>query len=169
MKIRQVAAHEEKIEIPMAPMIDVVFQLLIFFLLTLKLIAPEGNFSINMPIGAPVQQNDKIALPDLKVRLVANPDGSLNRLQFGGRNLGNDETAFERLNNEILRYIGRPDNPLMKDVEVEIDADYNLNYRYTMRAVSACSGRIDPKSGQVVRYVKKVKFAAPRRPAKSGT
>jgi len=169
MKFRNITARDEKIEIPMAPMIDVVFQLLIFFILTLKIIEPEGDFKINMPIGAPVQQNQDIAPPELRVRLVAAADGSLSQLQFAGRNLGNDETAFQRLNNEILRYIGRPDNPLMKDVEVEIDADYNLNYRYTMRAVSACSGRVDRKSGQIVRYVKKIKFAAPRRPEKSGT
>ncbi len=35
----------------MTPMIDVVFQLLIFFMLTLKIIAPEGDFNINMPLG----------------------------------------------------------------------------------------------------------------------
>ena len=39
----------EKIEPQMAPMIDVVFLLLIFFMLTLKIISPEGDFNINMP------------------------------------------------------------------------------------------------------------------------
>ena len=38
-----------KVEIPMAPMIDIVFQLLIFFMLNLKIVAPEGNFNINLP------------------------------------------------------------------------------------------------------------------------
>jgi len=39
-----------KVDIPMAPMIDIVFQLLIFFMLNLKIVAPEGNFNVNMPI-----------------------------------------------------------------------------------------------------------------------
>ena len=37
----------------LTPLIDVVFLLLIFFLLTLKIIEPEGEFNINMPIGTP--------------------------------------------------------------------------------------------------------------------
>ena len=35
-----------KVDIPMAPMIDIVFQLLIFFMLNLKIVAPEGNFNV---------------------------------------------------------------------------------------------------------------------------
>ena len=50
MKLRH-KGEAEKIETQMAPMIDVVFQLLIFFMLTLKILAPEGDFNINMPIG----------------------------------------------------------------------------------------------------------------------
>ena len=38
----------------MTPMIDCVFQLMIFFMLTLKFVQAEGNFDINMPArGAP--------------------------------------------------------------------------------------------------------------------
>lgn len=163
MKIRGKHGNE-KIEAQMAPMIDVVFQLLIFFMLTLKIIEPEGDFNINMPIAAPSQQqNDEINLPDIKVRLEANEEGLLNALKLGGRSLGNGENAFILLNAEILKIIGRPGNPLTKDIEVEIDADYNLNYEYVIRAVSACTGRFDPNSKQVIRYVEKIKFAPPRR------
>ena len=45
----------EKIEPQMAPMIDVVFLLLIFFMCTLKIISPEGDFNINMPAVAQAQ------------------------------------------------------------------------------------------------------------------
>ena len=38
-------------EMDITPMIDIVFLLLIFFMLTLKILAPEGDFNINMPIG----------------------------------------------------------------------------------------------------------------------
>ena len=157
--------EQEKIEAQMAPMIDVVFQLLIFFMLTLKIVEPEGDFNINMPIGAPAPSNEPVInMPDLKVRLVATEDGHLSQLAFGGNNLGNDDRSFERLNNEILKAIGRPGNPLMKDVEVEIDADYGLHYRYVVKAVSACTGRLDPRSGNIIRYIEKIKFAPPRVP-----
>jgi biopolymer transport protein ExbD len=165
MKIRN-RVKQEKIEAQMAPMIDVVFQLLIFFMLTLKIVEPEGDFNINMPLsqGAPTETTD-INLPDIKVKLQADPEtGRLAMMMFGSTKLGNDDAAFARLNSEILRVIGRPGNPLTKDIEVEIDADYNLHYGYVIKAVSACTGRLDPKSEKIVRYIEKIKFAKPKPP-----
>ena len=92
-----------------------------------------------MPIGAPTDAN-KI-LPDIKVHLVAGPGGGLESVMLGRRNLGNDSQAFKRLNNEILKIIGKPGNPLTKEMEVEIKADYLLHYEYTVQAISACTGR----------------------------
>jgi biopolymer transport protein ExbD len=161
MKVRGAGKLPAKVDMQMAPMIDVVFQLLIFFMLTMKIITPEGDFNINMPIGAPAEQDNlDINLPEIKVHLVAGPDGRLERLMLGQRDLGNDDQAFERLNNQILRIIGKPGNPLTKDIEVEIKADYNLHYGYTIKAIGACTGRNDSK-GNLVRYIEKIKFAPP--------
>ncbi|MCH7688404.1 MAG: biopolymer transporter ExbD [Planctomycetes bacterium] len=162
MKIRGTGKIPDKVEMQMAPMIDVVFQLLIFFMLTFKIIAPEGDFNINMPIGTPTQEEQTI-LPDIKVHLVAGPGGSLERVMLGRRNLGSDVQAFRRLNNEILKIIGKPGNPLNKDIEVEIKADFSLHYNYTVQAIAACTGRLDSK-GQMIRYIEKIKFAPPQRP-----
>ena len=50
MKIRHTgSALPDKIELNMTPMIDVVFQLLSFFMFTLKIAQVEGNFNIKMP------------------------------------------------------------------------------------------------------------------------
>ena len=147
----------------MTPMIDCVFQLMIFFMLTLKFVQAEGTFDINMPAGAP-PQGDIDFNNDIKVRLIADPNGNLVSLQIGQRQLGNDDRAFARLNTEMLRVIGGvPGGPASKDTEVEIDADYNLHYAYVIKAITACTGRFDQRSQQVVRYVEKIKFAPPRR------
>lgn len=151
-----------KVDIPMAPMIDIVFQLLIFFMLNLKIIAPEGSFNVNMPIGAPTASPDAPQTPDIKVRLVADDAGNLAQLMLGDNRLGNDDRAFERLNSEILKLIGRPGAAMADDVQVEIDADFDLRYEYTIKAVSKCTGRLDSK-GNVIRYVEKIKFAPPKR------
>lgn len=153
----------DKVDIQMTPMIDCVFQLLIFFMLTLKIIEPEGDFSVNMPRSSsgPPQEN---IVPEIKVRLVANADGTLGQVRLGQQNLGSDERAFQALNSQILKIIGRPGNPLTKEMEVELNADYGLNWNYTMRAISACTGRLDPKSKRIVRYIEKIKFAPPRPP-----
>ncbi len=165
MKIRESRVAATKIEAQMAPMIDVVFQLLIFFMLTLKIIPVEGDFNINMPIGQQATESPDITPPPIKVRLIANEDGSLAGVQMNQRQLGNDSLAFDRLNAEIGNLVGRRDNPFADELEVEIDADYNLHYRFVISAVSACTGYVSPESGQVIRYVEKVKFAPPRRPA----
>jgi biopolymer transport protein ExbD len=166
MKIRGSNKKAEKIDINMTPMIDVVFQLLIFFMLQLRILAPEGDFDINMPIAAPsATKTDQPLLPDIKIRLVAAPSGDLTSVQLNRRDLGNGDEAFERLNGEILRILGNPADPANKDMEVEIDADYNLDYRYTVQAIAAVRGRLDRKTGTMVSYIEKIKFAPPRRPA----
>jgi biopolymer transport protein ExbD len=151
-----------KIDIPMAPMIDIVFQLLIFFMLNLKIVAPEGNFNVNMPIGQPSAASPDDPITDIKVKLRADAAGNLVQLLLGDNPLGNDERSFERLNSEILKLIPRPGAAMASKVEVEIDADYDLRYEYVIRAVSSCTGRLDSK-GNVIRYVEKIKFAPPKK------
>ncbi|MCA9074597.1 MAG: biopolymer transporter ExbD [Planctomycetaceae bacterium] len=162
MKLRH-KGDATKIEAQMAPMIDIVFQLLIFFMLTLKILAPEGDFNINMPIGQAQADDESDMQLDIKVRLLASPDGTLKQVALGTRQLGNDERVFDRLNSEIITIVGRP-GAGENEVEVEIDADYGLHYGNVIQAISACTGKIDPITKKPVRYVEKIKFAKPRPP-----
>ncbi|MEQ9406937.1 MAG: biopolymer transporter ExbD [Fuerstiella sp.] len=162
MKIRNRNSANEKIETQMAPMIDVVFQLLIFFMLTLKIIEPEGNFDINMPLGVPSQSTvDQPDLPPLKVRMIADPaSGELAELTFNGQSMGNGPNAFLRLNSEILKSVNAlraagPEN--LDKQEVEIDPDFGLQYKNIIAAISACSGKM--VDGKMVRYISRIKFA----------
>ncbi len=169
MRFRRKGEMLARPQLEMTPMIDVVFQLLIFFMLTLRIVEPEGDFRINMPIGAPNPADASVPqFAPLKVRMIAGESGLLAQLLLDGRQMGNGDAAFERLNQEILRAIGgQPGGALNQDIEVEIDADFDLRYEYTIRAVSACIGRIDRQTGQVIRYVEKVKFAPPRQRGKT--
>lgn len=146
----------------MTPMIDCVFQLMIFFMLTLKFVQAEGHFDVNLPLGREPGQSVSVD-QDLKVRLISDAQGNLASLQIGQRQLGNDDRAFVRLNAEILRAIGGiPGGPAAEDTVVEIDADKTLHYGHVIKAVSACSGRFDERSQQVVHYIEKIRFAPPR-------
>ena len=156
------AREPEKIEAQMAPMIDVVFQLLIFFMLTLKITKDEGDFGINMPIGQSSEVSEELPPTNIQVRLVANADGTLQSVRVEGFTYPNDETVWDRVNQKITGLAGQPTNGPNDDIEVTIDADYNLHYNNTIQAVSAATGRVI--NGQPVRYVNKVKFAPPRRP-----
>ena len=167
----------EKIEAQMAPMIDVVFQLLIFFMLTLKIVEPEGDFTVNMPIGASAPASDSPKPPVIKVRMKADPvTGEMYSMTIARKelfaNLGGSQEekaagAFQRLNSEILRVIGSPNNPLAEDQEVELDPDYELNSKYLINAIGACRGRVQRNpdgTAQMIDYIKNIKFAPPREP-----
>jgi biopolymer transport protein ExbD len=162
MKLRKHTVSS-KIPIDMTPMIDCVFQLIIFFMLTLKIKADEGDFQISMPLGQRAADPNEMPMPDIKVRLLANPDGTLAQLKLGNRSLGAGDRAYQLLNAEILKFIDRPGSPQSKELEVELDPDYNLHYQEVVRAMSACSGRVDPKTKDVIRYIEKIKFHRPRK------
>lgn len=162
-KLNKGSGLPSKVDIPMSPMIDIVFQLLIFFMLNLKIIAPEGNFNVNMPIGIAPPSDTADPIIDIKVKLQADDAGNLAQIFLGENPLGNDDRAFERLNSEILRSVPPPGAAMAQKVEVEIDADYDLRYEYVIKAVSKCTGRLDSK-GKVIRFVEKIKFAPPKKP-----
>jgi biopolymer transport protein ExbD len=155
----------EKVELQMTPMIDCTFLLLIFFMLTLKIVPDEGDFNVNMPLVGAAAPSDEVKLPPIKVRLLANPDGTLNNVIFGQTELGNDANAFKRLNTEVGILAGRSDQRFSDDLEFEIDPDYNLHHQNLISAVSACTGYMSPQTNTIVRYVEKIRFAQPRKPA----
>ena len=84
-----------KIDINMTPMIDVVFQLLTFFMLTLKTVIVEGDFNIKMPLGASAGAAEDIPLPPLTVRMEATPEGGLAGVRLGERGMVGPELLGE--------------------------------------------------------------------------
>lgn len=163
MKIRSRGSDGEKIETQMAPMIDVVFQLLIFFMLTLKIIEPEGDFSISMPLGqASTESSDEPQIEPLKIRLRASADGALAEVLVNGQTMGVGPEAFLRVNAKVYdEIVGLGDQA--DELEVEIDPDYGVPYSGIIATISACSGRIEDE--EVTRFVSKIKFAPIREEA----
>lgn len=163
MRVRH-AGHgtEEKVELQMTPMIDVVFQLLCFFIFSLKIAAPEGDFNIKMPLAAPSQgRPEPEQLPPIAVRLKADRSGQLTDIQFGQRSLGTD---FRGLRSQIRQVIGDDPGPgALETTEVELDCDYDLRYEYVIEAMTAVSGYIDPQTGLIRKIVEKIKLTPPHR------
>jgi hypothetical protein len=62
------------------------------------------------------------------------------------------------LQQEIRALVGDAAGPSASDQEVEIDADYDLKYRYVMNAITAITGYVDA-SGQQHKLVERVRFA----------
>ena len=144
---------------PLAPMIDVVFLLLIFFVMTFKIVELEGDFSVRMPLaGSDSMTMDPTDLP-LKLRLQADEDGKLTTMSLNEISLGTD---FDQLRANVVQLIGTTAPAEGEDgPEIEIDTDYNLRYEYVIRSITAVSGYKD--GNEVVKLIEKIKFAKPRR------
>jgi biopolymer transport protein ExbD len=165
MKFRKLRSMtgEAKVEIQMTPMLDMIFQLLVFFILTFKPVIDEGQFGVNisgmsmsgasaLPTMVPGMGDDSAAdsndiqfIPPLRVRLISNPEGKLatSGIILGDRPLQSmDYLLFEL--RTVVR--GSPD-----DFEVVLEADAKLRYDYILQAVNSIS-----HAG-----VKKINFGAP--------
>ncbi len=160
MRFRNTNVREDKIELQMTAMIDIVFQLLIFFIMTFKIVALEGDFNINMPLAAESEVAPPPLIPPIKVRMRANADGTLAMLSMGELPL----ESMQQLHNQILDIVGGLTGPDggASEVEVELDCDYGLDYENVIMAITAISGYI--KDGKPETLVDKIKFAPPRPP-----
>jgi biopolymer transport protein ExbD len=150
----------DKISIDMTPMIDVVFQLMSFFMCTLKIVSPEGDFDIRMPLGvAAAAAPDDQQVPPIRVKLTANPDGALAGIAMNGQPVAD----FEELRKRIVALVGTDTGPnsLAERTEVELDCDYGLKYVNVVRAITSVSGKV--QDGQIVELIKKIKFTPPKR------
>lgn len=148
----------DKIDINMTPMIDIVFQLLAFFIMTMKFLQPEGDFDVRMPLGAAAAAApDEEQIPPIRVRLTAGGAG------LGGISMnGTPVASFEELQERVIALVGLDSGPnsIADKTEVEFDCDFDLPYEYVVNAITAVSGTV--QDGQIIELVKKIKFAPPK-------
>ena len=158
MKFRHRDRQEDKLELSMTSMIDIVFLLLVFFVMTFKISAQEGDFSVKMPAKGDGAQADTTLLP-LKLRLRADANGNLQEIVL------NDSMSFgqdwERLRGYVVELVGDETGPSDDEgPEVEIDLDYDLHYVHVIEAITAVTGY---RSGNdIVRLIDRIKFAPQR-------
>ncbi len=156
MKFTKHSRHDEII-LQMTPMIDIVFQLMVFFVFTFRIVLPEGDFNIRMPSAEKSTASTPSESPLLKVRLRANAEGQLAAVQLGDVSFAGD-APFYQLQTQIRGLIGDAAGPGPSDQEVEIDADFNLKYRYAMNAITAVTGYVDD-NGEQHKLVERVRFS----------
>jgi biopolymer transport protein ExbD len=162
MRIRHGQSTLDKIELQMTPMIDVVFQLQIFFLFSFKIVLPEGDFNIRMPSAAAARAQDISESIPTPLVMKADADGKLADMRLGGRSFGNSPDAFLRLHQQIRGMVNDAGGPgTADDLEIELDCDYDLNYEHVMKAITAITGYIE--NGQPHKLIERVKFTPPKK------
>jgi biopolymer transport protein ExbD len=160
--MRLAVSDPEEIKINMTAMIDIVFQLLVFFIMTFKVVTMEGDFNIRMPLATTENVEDmESELPELIiVKLRAGENGNINSIVVDDIETFADETMFLDLTNHIESRIageGDPENSLQTELEFHID--YGLKCQYTVQAIEAVSGRVVPgPERSVKKLIEKIKF-----------
>jgi biopolymer transport protein ExbD len=137
--------------------------LLTFFVMTFKVAEQDGDFNIKMPLAAPrAGMPDDKQLPPFKLRLKAGGSGGLAEIGLGNRTF----SKWGEVRTHIAEIIGSDRGPgsVQSTAEVEIDADYELEYREVMNAITAVSGEASPDGNTITKLVEKIKFAPPRQP-----
>jgi biopolymer transport protein ExbD len=158
MRIRN-AQRREYVVLQMTPMIDIVFQLLVFFVFTFKIVQPEGDFNIRMPteMGETVVSET----PVLAVRMRAGENRELTSVSLGDVQLDGDD-PFGQLQQRIRAIVDDSGGPGSVDQEVELHCDYNLRYKYVIDAMTAITGYLDPATGTQHKLIERVRFAPPQ-------
>lgn len=155
---RAAASSEVKVELQMTPMIDIVFQLLVFFIMTFKLVVQEGDFNVKMPAAAPSATAIVEELPPMKLKLTSNADGTLAGIRLNDQGFSD----FATLRRHVLGVLGSDQGPgsLRDKAELEIDADYRLHYEFVVAALTAVTGYLE--NDQPVKLIEKIRFTPPQ-------
>lgn len=162
--MRRTKKSGQEVKGDMTPMIDMVFQLLIFFILTLNIVDPEGDFYLRLPKPGSAQaaQNDMMTKP-LRITLVSNSEGDLTRV-FVGDKACKMKTSTDPEESDVRARIrqamGNAAGP-KEDFEIELGwggpGRDTLKYRYVLKMVGICTGEREP-DGTVKTLVEKIKF-----------
>lgn len=140
-------------------LIDVVFLLLVFFMLTLKIVEPEGELQASFDQSG----SEGIIPPSLPLHVVldSSANGTLTDVRLAGRSLGTGDAGIERLRSE-MRKLFPGNDPTKWDFEesVTLRADVNLQYQHIVAALSAVSGDVRQvgSQSQTVMYPIKIAF-----------
>jgi biopolymer transport protein ExbD len=151
------AASADRVDLQMTPLIDVVFQLLAFFLMSFRIAAPEGDFALKLPREVP-GEDGKLRFEVLRLHLAAEPNGDLRHVQLEANKPLSGPAAFGLVHREVVRLVNVSRAAGQEDPEVVIDADDDLRYEHVVAAVSAVAVETTA-AGETVPLIKRVRFA----------
>jgi biopolymer transport protein ExbD len=132
MRLRSRSTGGPRVEMNMTPMIDVVFQLLTFFLVSFKIVQSEGDLAVKMPAGyvdGPVDSSFDVPID---VRLKAGANGELAGIGVQSGELAN----MHALRDYVSAASAGTGGP-----KINLICDDGLHYAHVMAALTAVSGR----------------------------
>jgi len=154
MKIRNRDEDGMEIKLEMTPMIDIVFQLLVFFIMLFKIVHPEGDFNIRLPASSKPGPPPPNALPPMTLRMQADDAGKLARMSLATSDAdAGAGMSFEQLQTKLREIVNDSNR---KTAEISLDCSPGLKYQYVIKAIDAISGY--KENGERHELVRKIKF-----------
>lgn len=140
------------IELPITPMLDLAFQVLLFFILTYHPSQLEGQMELSLPDAAQAQAaNPKDARPDasmqgepelpseitvvVKTQLDGTHNGGISRISVQERSGTKDVPNLD----ELRKYLEQARKGLTNQDDIKIQADSALKYAAVMEVMDACN------------------------------
>lgn len=150
--------HSKKgVELNLAAMLDMAFQLLTFFILTFKPAPIEGHLSVNLPPPIPqTNVESRVTVGDdgaggaiptlhaLHMYVTANVDGDAEQVRLESNILANGPLTEGSLAGiaRRLRPVFGEHNVLYDRIQIEVDR--NLRYEELLKLVDVCSQQKQP-------------------------
>lgn len=135
----------------MSPMIDIVFLLLVFFVMTFRITSQEGDFALQRTeVGSNAQATITTNLP-LVLKLDATPGGELIAMSLDGKPVA----SFDDLQ---ARLIDSETNGALQDVVMTLDCDFDLKYESMIAVLDHVTAYRDVV-GQLKPLVASTRFA----------
>ena len=120
-------------ELDVAPLIDLVFLLLVFFMVSCSLVKSEGDLSIQLP--GMVAQAESVDMPDEQIiEIKANGRVYLNSQEFDSF----DSTELPTLQETLRRYKAACDAAKTKAL-ITINADDDTKHQRVIDVMNACA------------------------------
>jgi biopolymer transport protein ExbD len=128
---------DNPIAINVTPLVDIIFCLCVFFMISFKFKQVEGKFDVWLPkypgsSGAPAPDSRA----SLRIALSWNDEAQVTTCSFGSRRIADDGALRELLRDAVddARSVGAP------QPAVVIDADARAPWRDVVRVIDLCRG-----------------------------
>lgn len=155
MRIRTARTALAPERLQMSSMIDIVFLLLVFFVMTFQIVAIEGDLEIAAPRAPAVDDSIDVLPPQsFHVRLEAAADGSLEGVYFDQRALADVDGLHAFVRQIVAEHvaIGRS----REELSVVLHCDDHLHYAHTVAAISAIRGYV--ANGEIHELIRTIRF-----------
>ena len=143
---------EERVALQMTPMIDVIFQIIIFFMCVMRFRQPEGQQMINLPTEGRPQVGVTNPLPDVPLILRRNPHGIPGTEGYHPviRLRDSAITSWKGLLDSLK--VLKLTNP---QIRIVLDVGPDVVHESVVKAIDQCTGA----------DIKNVSFAQPPKPS----